>query len=222
MRRRTFLAGLAGTATAAGAVGEGAASTTPLQRQQGGKTHTIGMHTKDGGYYFDPVGLYVKPGDTVKWVIKSGSHSTTAYTKSNPQSSTTRIPKGAKGWNSGVIDSGSFSYTFKKKGTYDYYCIPHKSLGMVGRIVCGAPGGPAEQSEIPDDVGGGTVPDSKTIVQKKSLSYPYVPGTSHGGPPLLFWGGAGIFATTSVYLYSVYDRATGRYEENTPDDETGV
>lgn len=222
MRRRAFLTGVVGTATAAGAMGRGAAEITSLQHQQGGKTHTIGMHTEGGAYYFDPVGLYVKPGDTVTWTIESGSHSTTSYSKGNPQASTTRIPKGAKSWDSGVISSGKFSYTFKKKGTYDYYCIPHKTLGMVGRIVCGEPGGPATKSEIPDDVGGGTMPDSKTIVEKKSIAYPYVPGTSHGGPPLLFWGGAGVFALMSVYLYSIYDRATGRYDENTPEDEPGI
>src|SRR5699024_5694307 len=98
-------------------------------------THTIGMYTKNESYYFDPIGLHVQPVDTVKWVIKQGSHSTTSYSSGNPQASKTLIPEGANGWNSGTISSGSYSHTFETTGTYDYYCIPHKTLGMVGRIV---------------------------------------------------------------------------------------
>jgi hypothetical protein len=29
---------------------------------------------------------------------------------------------------------GTFSYTFEEPGRYDYYCIPHESLGMVGSV----------------------------------------------------------------------------------------
>lgn len=206
------MASLAGATAATGASGVGAATTTLQQKK--GRTHTVGMYTEGSSYYFDPVGLYVKPGDTVEWVIKSGSHSSTSYSK--------RIPKGAKSWDSGIIDSGSFSYTFTTKGTYDYYCTPHKTLGMVARIVCGEPGGPATKSPIPNEVGGGTIPDSKKIVKKKSISYPFVPGVYHGGPPLLFWGGVGLFSLASVYLYSVYDRAAGRYDDNRPEDEPGI
>lgn len=220
MRRRAFLTGLAGTAATA-AMGEGAARTTLRQRQQG-RTHTIGMYTEGSSFYFDPVGLYVNPGDTVEWTIESGSHSATSYSPGNPSASTRLIPQGAEAWDSGVIDSGSFSYTFTTEGTYDYYCIPHKTLGMVGRIVCGQPGGPATNQEIPNEVGGGTMPDSQTIVRERSIAYPYVPGVDHGGPPMLFWGGIGLFSATSVYLYSVYDRATGRYKDNRPDDEPGI
>ncbi|WP_160135207.1 plastocyanin/azurin family copper-binding protein [Halococcus salsus] len=215
MQRRTFLAGAAGTAVAVGTMGEAGAVTTLRQHQQGGgTTHTVGMYTEGSDYYFDPVGLYVEPGDTVEWTIESGQHSTASYSQGNPQASNTLIPEGAKSWDSGVISSGSFSYTFQTEGTYDYYCTPHKSLGMVARIVCGSPGGPAEGTEIPDEVGSGIVPESDTIMEDKSLEYPYVPGVSHGGPPALFWGGTGVFAATTLYLYSVYDRATGRYDDN--------
>ncbi|MDY6765152.1 MAG: hypothetical protein SV377_05625, partial [Halobacteria archaeon] len=56
-------------------------------------------------------------------------------------------------------------------------------LGMVARIVCGQPGGPAEQGEIPNkgQVATGTVPDSQTIVDQGSLSYPYQPSGNGGG-----------------------------------------
>jgi plastocyanin len=223
MRRRAFMASLAGAA-ATGAMGDAAARTTLRQQQQGGTTHTVQMVTEGGSYYFDPVGLYVNPGDTVEWVIQSGAHSSTSYSPDNPNASTRLIPQDAQSWDSGIIEGSgaSFSYTFNVTGTYDYYCIPHKTLGMVGRIVCGQPGGPATNQPIPNDVGGGTMPDSQTIVKKGSLSYPYIPGVDHGGPPLLFWGGLGLFSAASVYLYSVYDRSTGRYSSNRPEDEPGI
>lgn len=220
MQRRTFIASLAGTTAATGVVGTAAAQ----QSKGGGKNHTIGMYTEGSSYYFDPIGLYVEPGDTVTWINKTGSHSTTSYSPGNPGASVRRIPKGAKSWNSGVFQQsgGKFSYTFDVKGTYDYYCIPHKTLGMVGRIVCGEPGGPATKKPIPNKPGGGVMPESKKIVKKKVIEYPFVPGTSHGPPPLLFWGGLGLFSAASVYLYSVYDRAAGRYDENSPEDEHGI
>ena len=55
------------------------------------------MVSSGGSYYFDPVGLYVEKGDYVRWVIASGDHSTTSYTKGNSRSSNTLIPDGAKG-----------------------------------------------------------------------------------------------------------------------------
>jgi len=108
-----------------------------------------------GNNYFDPIGLYVEPGTTVRFEIAAGTHSATAYED--------RIPSDADTFDSGIISEGAFEYTFEKPGTYDYYCIPHKSVGMVGRIVVGSPGGPAEESPIPD----GEVPESETIVEQR-------------------------------------------------------
>jgi plastocyanin len=216
MNRRTFLAQLAGaSATTAGVATLGNA------RAQG-STHTVGMYTEGGAYYFDPIGLHVKPGDTVEWVLKSGGHSSTSYTSNNPNYDGPRlIPKNAKPWDSGVLDNpgASFSYTFNVQGTYNYYCIPHKTLGMVGRIVCGEPGGPGEQKQIPSsDRPEGVLPPSDVILQKGTVGFPYVPKTGHGGPPVLFWGGMTAFTVVSIYLFGVYDRQTGRYSES-PNEE---
>lgn len=112
-----------------------------------------------GNNYFDPIGLHVEPGTTVRFELAAGSHSATAYPD--------RIPAGATAFDSGTISEGSFEYTFDEPGTYDYYCIPHKSIGMVGRVVVGEPGGPAEDSAIPD----GDVPDSDAIVEQGAIAY---------------------------------------------------
>ncbi|MFA9518084.1 plastocyanin/azurin family copper-binding protein [Halopenitus sp. H-Gu1] len=112
-----------------------------------------------GNNYFDPIGLYVEPGTTVRFEIEAGAHSATAYPE--------RIPTGVDTFDSGTISEGSFEYTFETPGTYDYYCIPHKSVGMVGRIVVGNPGGPAEDGQIPD----GDVPESDAIVDQGAIPY---------------------------------------------------
>lgn len=212
MKRRTFLTQFTSAMTA------GVVVTTGSARGQQA-THTIGMHTEGGSYYFDPIGLYIKPGDTVRWINKSGGHSATSYTGNNPSYSGPQlIPESAEPWNSGVLNqpNATFTHTFRTKGTYNYYCIPHKTLGMVGKIVCGAPGGPGEKQSIPssDEPEEGLLPPSRAIVNKKNISFPYVPKTGHGGPPLLFWGGLTTFVVTSVYLFSVYDRKSGRYDES--------
>lgn len=110
-----------------------------------------------GNNYFNPIGLYVEPGTTVQFEIEAGSHSATTYDD--------RIPSGASPFDSGVISEGTVEFTFDSQGTYDYYCIPHQSMGMVGRIVVGEPGGPAEASPIPN----GEVPDSEVIVEQGAV-----------------------------------------------------
>jgi len=228
MKRREFFTrvGGAGVATA-GISGVTAAQST----SSSGSDPRKGSGTKSDPYvvdmigtsdvYFDPVGLLVEKGDYVKWVIQSGGHSTTSYTKGNPREQAgDLVPNGAKGWDSGVLKQkgASFTHQFTVEGTYDYYCIPHKTLGMVGRIVCGKPGGPAESTTIPDDVGRGVMPGSDTIVKEKALSYPYFPPTP--GKPLsgLAIGGVGLFVLANAYLLSQSDRFSGRYDEDVPDD----
>ncbi|WP_173862849.1 plastocyanin/azurin family copper-binding protein [Salinigranum rubrum] len=150
--RRQFLGALeAGTVATAGLTRPVDAQETPVVRM--------------GNNYFDPIGLHVDPGTTVRFEIAAGAHSATAYEN--------RIPSNASAFDSGVISSGAFEHTFEEPGTYDYYCIPHKSVGMVGRIVVGSPGGAAESSSIPD----GGVPESDAIIEQGAIAY----GSSTGG-----------------------------------------
>lgn len=127
------------------------------------------MQTEEDSYYFDPIGLFVESGTIVIWTIESGIHSSTAYAESIGSATVTRIPKEATPWNSGTLSQqdATFEHIFETPGTYDYFCIPHKALGMVGRIVVGQPGGPAAGGMPPD----GKVPTSQTIVEKGVVSY---------------------------------------------------
>lgn len=102
--------------------------------------------SKDGSQvYFDPVGLHIEPGDTVRWVQVNGYHSVAAYAPANGNHEL-RIPSGAPPWDSGILlgefpaRGSTFEHTFTVQGVYDYFCQPHEAAGMVGRIVVGEPG----------------------------------------------------------------------------------
>jgi len=194
MERRTFiravsvgatggLAGLSGcsapggndegTTEPEGEAGEDT-TTTGGDEMEAGETTTesggaeqIQMITEDSEYYYDPIGLSVEPGTTVEWVNEAGSHSSTAYDEGNGGAEVTRIPDDAEPWNSEILseEGGTFSYTFEVEGTYDYFCIPHKTLAMVGRVVCGEPGD--VEGNPPD----GEVPAAQDIADQGSISY---------------------------------------------------
>lgn len=115
---------------------------------------------------FDPIGLYIEPGQTVRWILDSNVHTTTAYHPNNGKHSL-RIPEAAIPWDSGyLVNPGEhFDVTFTVAGVYDYYCTPHEQAGMVGRIVCGQPGGPGALpfdyfTKDPKAVGWLPVPDA--------------------------------------------------------------
>jgi plastocyanin len=92
--------------------------------------------------WFDPIGVLIKPGQTVRWTNRNpgNSHTTTAYSPDNFDRPL-RMPAGAKAWNSDfLLPNESFSVRLTVEGVYDYYCIPHEHAGMVGRIVVGSVG----------------------------------------------------------------------------------
>ena len=103
------------------------------------------VQTPAGDTYFDPVGVRIAPGDTVRWIQLSGFHSVTAYHPNNDNHEL-RIPVSAKSWDSDILladypqRGATFEHTFTVPGVYDYFCKPHEMAGMVGRIVVGDPG----------------------------------------------------------------------------------
>ena len=93
--------------------------------------------------WFDPIGLLVEPGQTVRWVNELNVHTSTAYHPAN-DGHALRIPEAAEPWDSGyLVEPGDrFEVTLTVPGVYDYFCAPHEVAGMVGRIIVGQPGGP--------------------------------------------------------------------------------
>lgn len=75
---------------------------------------------------FDPLVVFVKPGDSVRWTNMIG-HDTASIEG--------MIPEGAQGWHSKLGEE--YVRTFDKEGAYVYKCTPHVSAGMVGVVVVG-------------------------------------------------------------------------------------
>jgi plastocyanin len=96
----------------------------------------------DGSHvWFDPIGLHIEPGQSIRWTNgdPGNSHTATAY---HPAllGRPLRIPDKAEPWDSDyLLPDQSFSVTLSVPGVYDYYCQPHEHAGMVGRIVVGRP-----------------------------------------------------------------------------------
>ena len=128
MQRRYFLWG-GGSLTAA-------FSLSP-QLAIGGSTVEISMTGRPDGsrVWFNPYGLLIRPGQTVRWtnLDKSNSHTATAYAAENDDHPR-RIPDGAVPFNSDYLLPGkSFEVTLEIPGVYDYFCVPHEMSGMVDR-----------------------------------------------------------------------------------------
>ena len=98
-----------------------------------------------GGHVgFAPIGLLIRPGQTVRWINAGNNvHTATAYHPDNDDHSL-RIPETARSWDSCyLVNPGDrFELTLTVEGVYDYYCTPHEMAGMVGRIIVGRPAGP--------------------------------------------------------------------------------
>jgi plastocyanin len=91
----------------------------PSAWAQGQEEVTVRMEDN----FFAPANITVEPGTTVTWVQSGNNpHTTTSYDGL---------------WDSGMIEGGSggtFSFTFEEPGTFDYFCIPHEDLGMIGSV----------------------------------------------------------------------------------------
>jgi hypothetical protein len=85
--------------------------------------------------YFEAANITVPAGSTVTWVHNGNNpHTTTSYDGL---------------WDSGIIQGGSggsFSFTFNEPGTYEYFCMPHEAMGMVGSVTVTGGGGGAQDT----------------------------------------------------------------------------
>lgn len=93
-------------------------------------------------YNFEPASITIPPGTKVTWTNRTNTtHTSTSGTGC----------AGDGKWNSGNLGEGeSFSYQFDNEGDYNYFCMPHCSMGMAGvvHVVRGAakPTGTAEEA----------------------------------------------------------------------------
>lgn len=102
----------------------------------------VGLRSLGGDFAFDPAGLRLEPGSTLTWLNMGDFHTATAFHPDNGDLLSgqvpLRIPEGAEPWHSGMLGltgGTEYTHTFRVPGVYDYFCQPHYSFGMVGRIV---------------------------------------------------------------------------------------
>jgi len=133
MNRREFMR-TAGGATAATAVATSTAGTAAAQE---GETVAVGP---GGNLVFEPATIYVQPETTVTWEWDSDNHNIVVESQ----------PDEAEWEGHEPLESDGFTYehTFEVQGTYEYYCEPHRSAGMVGEVVVN------ESGEAPSAGGG--------------------------------------------------------------------
>jgi plastocyanin len=98
-------------------------------QSSGTATHIVKM---TGDYEFVPSSLTIKQGDSVEWVVTSKVHEVESGTVIEGPDGKEGVPDGL--WDSGKMDSGSFTYTFNSTGTFPYYCEMHLDQGMIGSI----------------------------------------------------------------------------------------
>ena len=91
---------------------------------------------------FDPIGLKVAPGTTVRWVVEANVHTTTAYHPANG-GHPLRIPERAAPWNRTIwwTRPGLRSHAVSR-GRLRLFLPAARGGRIVGRIVVGRPGGP--------------------------------------------------------------------------------
>lgn len=178
LSRRNFL--MAG-GLAAGHLLFGEAPSIRGVRERRAAPLEVRMRTSSRGadVWFEPVGLRVEPGRTIRWIVDRGVHTSTAYHPDNGDFPH-RMPEEAAAWDSGHLTGAgeAYEYTFRREGVYDYFCRPHEAAGMVGRIVVarenrtrqlelpGWDGGSRERELAPRGGDGSDAPDLPRAARK--------------------------------------------------------
>ncbi|AUG47738.1 halocyanin [Haloarcula taiwanensis] len=88
-------------------------------------TVEVGASGNNGNFAYAPAAVEISTGTTVQWewTGKGAAHNVVAEDET---------------FNSGSSESGTgvkFEYTFEETGVYNYYCTPHKALGMKGSVI---------------------------------------------------------------------------------------
>lgn len=102
------------------------------------ETVTVKMGADNGMLVFQPAKVTVKPGDTVEWVINKVPPHNVVFDDKQIPSQDKAVAKTLSHPQLLMGPGDKFSTTFPKDaqpGEYTYYCAPHRSAGMIGKIV---------------------------------------------------------------------------------------
>ena len=78
--------------------------------------------------FFSQEIVRINPGDTVYWKSTDPGHNVQFISKNG-------VPDGVEKFKSKVGKDTEFTFTIP--GIYAYWCVPHKTLGMIGFVIVG-------------------------------------------------------------------------------------
>ncbi|SIR31272.1 plastocyanin [Haladaptatus litoreus] len=158
--------------------------------------------------------ITVHPGQTVAWEWKSDTHN--IVVENQPEGANW---EGTPGPASKVYDTGyRYTHTFETLGEYEYYCQPHQSVGMVGKVTVA----PVEETtEKPTET-----PDEESPATEDDLPIEVGPGGNLEFSPDLVKVPAGTEVTfvwkSDSHNIAVESQPDGANWEGTPDSENTV
>lgn len=85
---------------------------------------TVGSQANGGAYGFSPAAIRVSPGTTVVWTW-TGEGGVHDVVSTDDSFASERVR----------AEGHTFSHTFEEAGTYEYFCTPHRAMGMKGAVV---------------------------------------------------------------------------------------
>ena len=112
-----------------------------------GTTHEVNMIGDAKGFRFEPANITIKAGDGIKFQNKGGGPHNVSFdaatvpadvkSQLNANLGADKDPNGDLSSKlTGVAggDAITISFANVKPGTYSYFCLPHKMMGMTGKI----------------------------------------------------------------------------------------
>lgn len=101
-------------------------------------TYTVKMGSDNGLLKFVPDVLEIQPGDTVKWVMNKVPPHNVVFEGDRIPTADKALAKQLSHEKLLFAPGDSYESTFSTEippGIYPYYCQPHRSAGMVGKII---------------------------------------------------------------------------------------
>jgi halocyanin-like protein len=140
---------------------------------------TVQVGVGTSGWKFNPAAVLVEPGTTIvwEWTGNGGSHNVVHETETEFASA------GEQLFNSGETVSGkgvTFEHTFENAGARQYFCNPHKGVGMKGVVAVG-----------------------EDNAEGELIEYALSSGPTGLSTPVI--GGAGAFGAISLLGVAVYN-----------------
>lgn len=152
---------------------------------QGGDATHEGFPAPDGDddddqddvpeFFFEPVGLHVKPGEIVNFNVRNGLHTVTSF-HPKYEGLPKRVPTDHALTSPPVVEGDSWLYKFTTKGVYDLLCLPHLGLGMVMRIVVFDPEEDSLDDATFDEYGSLPISNANKVLTDDALDPPNIVG----------------------------------------------